>query len=67
MADNDFLVTVSDIPAAEVCWPGVRKFYRRHGLDMRKLLNEGTPAQELIDTGDAMALRFVEVARGRKQ
>jgi hypothetical protein len=50
-----------------MCIPGVRQFYRRHGIDFRKFIKEGTPAESLLATGDAMAAQLVEVARERRK
>lgn len=64
---SGILVTPRDARAARMCIPGVQRFYRRHGLDFRKFVREGTPEEELLATGDSMAKQLVEVARGRQQ
>jgi hypothetical protein len=61
------LVKMEHIRAARMCSRGARTFFERHGLDWRKFLKDGLPAETLEATGDAMALQVVEVARGRKQ
>lgn len=45
------------------CNRGARAFCERHGLDWRRFLAEGLPAQQIESTGDAMALKAVERAR----
>jgi hypothetical protein len=49
-----------------VCVSGARAFGRRHGLDWRKFVREGLPEEDLLATGDAMAIKAVEYARGQK-
>lgn len=56
-------VTMADVRAAKMCSKGARKFCERHDLDWKKFLTEGFPPEVLEATGDAMALRVVEVAR----
>lgn len=60
------LVRVSDLRACKFCMAGSRDFFLRHDLDWRTFVREGIPAEELESTGDAMALKVAEVARGRK-
>jgi hypothetical protein len=64
---SEVIVYMKDIRGAKLCSRGSRSFFERHGLDWNKFLKEGIPARELENTGDAMALKVVEVARGRKQ
>lgn len=59
------IVTMRDIRAARMCSSGTRAFFDRHGMDWNKFLSEGLPESEFLRTGDAMAERVVEVARGR--
>ena len=60
------IVTMRDIRAAKMCSSGTRAFFKRHGLDWHSFLKEGIQAELLESTGDAMAIRLVEVARGQK-
>ena len=60
------IVTMRHIRQARMCSRGTRAFFARHGLDWSQFLSEGLPAEKFEATGDAMALRVVEVARGRK-
>lgn len=65
--NDDFIVTMRDVRAAEGCSKGARRFAARHNLDWQDFLNNGILASRLIATGDAMALNIVEVAKnGRK-
>lgn len=49
-----------------MCSRGTRAFFERHGLDWNAFLHEGIPGSKLEATGDAMAKRVVEVARGQQ-
>lgn len=59
------IITMRDVRAAHQCSRGARAFFERHGLDWQRFLSEGLPAEDIEATGDAMALRVVEIARGR--
>lgn len=59
------IVTMRDIRAAKQCSRGTRTFFKRHGLDWDDFLTNGIPAEKLEATGDHMAIRVCEVARGR--
>lgn len=67
MTVTDPMVRMEHIRAAKMCSRGARDFFVRHGLDWNQFLKQGLPATELEATGDAMAMKVVEVARGRKQ
>lgn len=55
-----------DIRAVKMCSRGTRAFFIKHDLDWDEFLSEGIEAQKLLDTGDAMAIKVVENACGRK-
>ena len=59
------IVTMRDIRAAKMCSRGSRAFFIRHGLDFSDFVANGILAEKLEATGDAMAIRVCEVARGR--
>lgn len=59
------IVTMRDIRGARQCSRGARAFFERHGLDFNDFLINGIPVEKLEATGDAMAKRVCEVARGR--
>lgn len=59
-------ITMRDVRAAKMCSRGARKFFRRYDLDWGEFVREGIDAEKVEATGDAMAIKVVEVARGRK-
>lgn len=63
---TNVIVTMKHVRQAKMCSRGARAFFQRHDLDWRMFLREGLPAETVEKTGDAMALRVVEVARGRQ-
>ena len=60
------LVTVQDIRAARYCLPGVRPWFRRHGLDWQAFLDTGIPAETLRATGDALVEPVIAQAKARE-
>lgn len=60
------IITMADIRRVAMCSSGTRAFFLKHGLNWSDFLKNGIPAEELEATGDAMAIRVVEVARGRE-
>ncbi|HSH42874.1 MAG TPA: hypothetical protein VK973_12190 [Arenicellales bacterium] len=66
MIDEEVIVTLRDIRALRYCSRGARQFCARHGLDYSDFLRNGISSRELLATGDAMAIKAVEVARGRR-
>ena len=61
------MVTMKHMRRLNYCSAGVRKFFLQHGLDYARFLREGIPAEELVKTGDAMAIRVAEVAENGQQ
>ena len=59
-------VTVQDIRAARYCLPGVRPWFRRHGLDWQAFLNVGISAETLLATGDALVEPVIAQAEARE-
>ena len=59
------MITMSDVRKAKMCSQGARAFFRRHNLDWAQFLKHGISEDELKKTGDAMALKVIEVAHGR--
>jgi hypothetical protein len=57
------LITMRHVRQAGMCSKGARMFFRRHGLDWATFVRQGLPAEKIAATGDAMALKVVEVAR----
>ena len=69
--ETDFLVTfdhVHSMPGQRRpgwCHNGCREFAERLGLDWSAIVKAGgIPASVLMETGDAMAIRLVQHARG---
>ncbi|VXA55282.1 conserved hypothetical protein [Acinetobacter proteolyticus] len=61
-------IYMSDIRKANMCSRGTRAFFLERGWDFQDFLLNGLDEEQLIKTGDAMALQVVEIARnGRKQ
>lgn len=59
-------ITMRDVRAAKMCSRGARSFFIRHGLNWSEFLSVGAESSVLVSTGDAMAIRVVEVARERR-
>lgn len=57
------IVRSKHMRAAKLCSAGVRTWWKKHGLDYNDFLTNGIPAQTLLDTGDPLAARAVEMAR----
>lgn len=66
MSDG-LVIRMEHVRAAKMCSRGARSFFEAHNLDWDTFLREGLPAEAIVATGDVMALKVVEVARGRKQ
>lgn len=66
MNGETVMVKMEHVRAARMCSRGARAFFVRHGLDWERFLREGLPAEQIEATGDAMAIKVAEVARGRK-
>ena len=47
----------------KICMEGGRTWYAHQGLSWNKLLEEGTPVEDLEATGDKMALDVARAAR----
>lgn len=69
-AADPLIITLADARAigghGVHCAPGIRAWFARYGLDYRAFVREGIPAQVLLATGDAFALRVVQIARARR-
>lgn len=62
----DFIVTMRHVRQAGMCARGARAFAKKYELDWSSFLKNGIPASKLEATGDALALKVVEVARGKQ-
>jgi len=59
---DDKICKVRHAKALDYCAKGMRIFFKQHGLDYVKFVREGLTPDELRSTGDAMALKVVELA-----
>jgi hypothetical protein len=66
ITSEDIRVTIQDIRAARYCLPGVRPWFRRHGLDWQAFLNVGISAEALIATCDALVEPVIAQAKARE-
>jgi hypothetical protein len=64
---QEVIITMADVRAAKMCAKGARVFFRRHGLDWSTFIKEGLHEQQIAATGDAMALKVIEVAHERRR
>ncbi len=62
----ELVITMRDVRAAGLCSHGARMFAKRYRLDWMDFLRFGIPATKLEATGDGLALKVLEVARGRR-
>ena len=60
------IITMEHIRQAKMCSRGTRKFFQSNGLDWSDFLKNGIEEEKLASTGDAMALRVIEVAHGEE-
>lgn len=58
-------ITMTHVRKAKMCSKGARAFFKKHNLDWATFLKDGLPIEDIEGTGDAMALKVVEVARER--
>lgn len=63
---DDVLVMPKHARALSYCLPGVRRFCTRHGLSWKQFVKVGLPAHAFEATGDAMAIKLAEYARGQQ-
>jgi hypothetical protein len=59
------LVTISDMRKAGYCPTGARRWFEAHGLDFRDFLKHGIDIEVLRATGDAFAVRAIELHEAR--
>lgn len=64
--NEPLIIRMRDIRAAKMCGTGTRKWFLKQGFDWSDFLVNGIDAQKFIDTGDGMALKVVELARGKQ-
>jgi len=59
-------VTITDIRKAGYCVSGAKEWFERHNLDFRDHVKNGTDAEILLATGDALAVRVIELKKARE-
>jgi hypothetical protein len=64
---SEIRVTMKHIRQCRMCSRGARAFFERHGLNWSEFLRAGVPAEDLEQTGDAMALQVAAAARTEKE
>lgn len=60
-------VTMNDVRNAKLCSVGARQWFKMNNLDWSSFLKVGIPEEKLLETGDGLALKAVEVARERER
>jgi len=61
---TDLMITTEHLRNIEgYCVVGAREFAKLHGLNFKQFIQNGISASELIKTGDALALKIVELAK----
>ena len=60
-------VTVRHIRQCGFCSRGARAFLLKHGFDWTTFVKQGVSAEELAKTGDAMAMKAIEVAANERR
>jgi len=60
---NNLIITTEHLRNVDgYCVAGARAFAKLHGLDFKAFIGHGISAEQLINTGDALALNMVEQA-----
>ena len=57
----------AQVPSGRYCVPGMRAFFKLHGLDFADFCRNGIDAQKLRDTKDAMAIALARVAENEEK
>ncbi len=66
MTHDDPIITADDVLKAGHCVvPGLRDWCESHDLDFRKFVREGYRASVLLERGDALAERVIELRKQR--
>lgn len=64
---NEIIVTLQDARAVQGgCVSGWKEFLTMHGYDFKEVVLHGLTAQQLIDTGDIMAIELANVVIARE-
>lgn len=60
------IITIRDARKLKYCSRGIREFYDRHNLDYSDFIKNGISCNDLLKTGDSMAIKLVELVHGRR-
>lgn len=60
--DYDPILTPKDVQRT-FCIPGMRKWARAHGVDLKRFIEEGMPASELYGRGDDLTIETMVKAK----
>jgi len=60
-------VTVRDLRASKMCKRGTEEWFKKHGLSFEDFCHNGISSKILEDLNDAMAMKVVEAANGRRR
>ncbi len=60
------IITINDTRLAGHCVSGVKAWFEDYGLDFRTFIREGISAEKFLATGDALAVRIVELKLERE-
>ena len=64
--EEDIIITADDVVRAGHCIvPGLRDWCKAHDLDFRTFIKSGYRASVLLEKGDALAVRVIEITRAR--
>lgn len=58
---RDFIVTSRALQAKGFCVSGVRAWMGGHAIDFKDFLKNGIAASRLLETGDALGVKAVEL------
>ena len=58
-------VYASDFRALGICSFGMRRFARKHGLDLKDFLQNGIEEEKLLATGDAHTLHLLQEIKAK--
>ncbi len=57
-------ITINDIRAAGHCAAGARRWLELHGFNVKTFLRDGATENELLATGDALAVQVIQRKHG---
>jgi hypothetical protein len=60
------IITIDDVRRAGHCARGAKAWFAAHGLDFRRFLREGIPAETMLATGDGQGIQVVERTIARR-